>query len=131
MTRLALLALLGLSLFLGTNAQAQTLTEVRTQLQAALQRSLSRSMMDGALPHLDLTTGQLTKFYPTENHEIILKMDEVYVMCATLLGPDGKEVPVDYYISQSEGRYGVIRTEINNRTPLKALMDAARATRLE
>ncbi|MBQ0748584.1 MAG: hypothetical protein KBT70_00165 [Roseovarius sp.] len=131
MTRLALLALLALSVFPGMGAQAQTLTEVRTQLQAALQRSLSRSMMEGALPHLDLTTGQLTKFYPTENHEIILKMDEVYVMCATLLGPDGKEVPVDYYISQSGGRYGVIRTEINNRTPLKALMDAGRATRLE
>ncbi|MBC7179735.1 MAG: hypothetical protein H5U14_06520, partial [Roseovarius sp.] len=101
MTRLALLALLALSVFPGMGAQAQTLTEVRTQLQAALQRSLSRSMMEGALPHLDLTTGQLTKFYPTENHEIILKMEEVYVMCATLLGPDGKEVPVDYYITQS------------------------------
>ena len=88
-------------------------------------------MIGGALPHLDLTTGQLTRFYPTENHEIILKMDEVYVMCATLLGPDGREVPVDYYISQNGGRYGVIRTEIDNRTPLKALMDAGRATRLE
>ena len=118
MTRFTLFALLMLGLALGTNAQAQSLTEVRTQLH-------------GALPHLDLTTGQLTRFYPTENHEIILKMDEVYVMCATLLGPDGREVPVDYYISQSGGRYGVIRTEIDNRTPLKALMDAGRATRLE
>ncbi|MGX0976830.1 hypothetical protein ACSSVY_002550 [Roseovarius sp. MBR-51] len=131
MTRFAFFALLALCLFSGAGAQAESLTEVRTQLQAALQRSLSRSMMDGALPHLDLTTGQLTKFYPTENHEIILKMDEVYVMCATLIGPDGKEVPVDYYISQNAGRYGVVRTEIDNRTPLKALMDAGRATRLE
>ncbi len=131
MKRSTLFALLVLGLALGTNAQAQSLTEVRTQLQAALQRSLSRAMIGGALPHLDLTTGQLTRFYPTENHEIILKMDEVYVMCATLLGPDGREVPGDYYISQSGGRYGVIRTEIDNRRPLKALMDAGRATRLE
>lgn len=131
MIRLALLALLALGVLQATDAQAQSLTELRTQLQAALQRSLGRTMMDGALPYLDLSTGQLSKFYPTENHEIILKLEEVYVMCATLLAPDGQEVPVDYYMTQSNGRYGVIRTEINNRTPLKALMDAGRATRLE
>ncbi|NCQ24997.1 MAG: hypothetical protein GW798_11240 [Roseovarius sp.] len=131
MIRFTLLAFLALGLFSASNARAQSLTEVRTQLQAALQRSLGRSMVNGALPHLDLTTGELTSFYPTENHEIILKMANVYVMCATLTTADGREATVDYYMTQTGTSYGVIRTEINNRAPLKALMGSGKAIRLE
>ncbi|WP_297767408.1 hypothetical protein [uncultured Roseovarius sp.] len=131
MIRLVFLALLSLSIFTGTGAEAQSLTELRTRLQAALQRSLSRSMLGGALPHLDLETGSLTRFYPTENHEVILKLGDVYVMCATLVTKDGREAPVDYYITHGEGRFGVIRTEIDNRAPLHALMESGRAERLE
>lgn len=131
MTRSALSALLVLGLLCGTGAEAQSLNELRTQLQATLQRSLGRSMLGGALPHVDLETGAITRYYPTENHEIILRMDEVYVMCATLVTEDGREAPVDYYIAEIDGRFGVIRMEIDNRAPLHALMSAGRATRLE
>lgn len=131
MIRSALFTLLTLGLLCGAGAQAQSLNELRTQLQATLQRSLGRSMLGGALPHVDLQTGTVTRYYPTENHEIILKMDDVYVMCATLMSEDGREAPVDYYIAQADGRFGIIRMEIDNRAPLKALMDAGRATRLQ
>ena len=131
MIRSALFTLLTLGLLSGAGAQAQSLNELRTQLQATLQRSLGRSMLGGALPHVDLATGTVTRYYPTENHEIILKMDDIYVMCATLMTEDGREAPVDYYIAQSDGRFGIIRMEIDNRAPLKALMDAGRAARLE
>ena len=129
--RLAFCALLALALFDGAGAQAQSLAELRTTLQAALQRNLGRLMLGGALPHVDLKTGTLTRFYPTENHQVILKMGEIYVMCSTLVSEDGREALVDYYITQSDGRFGVIRTEIDNRAPLRALMEAGHATRLE
>lgn len=131
MFRLVLLAFLALGPCWACDAQAQSLTEIRTQLQAALQRSLSRTMIEGSLPHLDLTTGELTRFYPTENHEVILRMADVYVMCATLVTADGREATVDYYMTRSNAGFGVIRTEIDNRTPLRALMDAGKAVRLE
>lgn len=130
-TRLAFYALLALAVCTALPAHAQTLTELRTQLQAALQRNLGRSMQAGALPHIDLKTGAVTRYYPTENHEIILRLDEVYVMCATLVTEDGAKALVDYYLTESGGRFAVIRTEINNRAPLRALMDAGRAKRLD
>ena len=131
MIRFALFALLALGLFQPASVQAQSLTEIRVQLQATLQRSLSRSMLEGALPHLDLTTGELTRFYPAENHEIILRIADVYVMCATLVDADGTEATVDYYMTRSGGGYSLIRTEINNRAPLLALMESGKAIRLE
>lgn len=131
MRRLAFLALLALGPLSAERALAQSLTEVRAQLQAALQRNLGRTMIEGALPHLDLSTGSLARFYPTDNHEIILKMDDVYVMCATLVDDSGREATVDYYLAQSGDRFSVIRTEIDNRAPLKALMDTGKAIRLE
>ena len=131
MIRSALFTLLTLGLLCGTGAEAQSLNELRTQLQATLQRSLGRSMLGGALPHVDLNTGAVTRYYPTENHEIILRMGDVYVMCATLVTGDGREAPVDYYIAEIDGRFGVIRMEIDNRAPLHALMNAGHATRLE
>lgn len=131
MTRPALSALLIIGLLWGNEAEARSLNELRTQLQATLQRTLGRSMLGGALPHVDLGTGAVTRYYPTENHEIILRMGEIYVMCATLVTKDGREVPVDYYIAEVDGRFGVIRMEIDNRAPLHALMNAGRATRLE
>ncbi|GAW33064.1 hypothetical protein RA2_00100 [Roseovarius sp. A-2] len=131
MKRLACYALLALAVCAALPAQAQSRTELRTQLQAALQRNLGRSMLAGALPHIDLRTGAVTRYYPTENHEIILRMDEVYVLCATLVTEDGTEALVDYYMTQSDGRFAVIQTEVNNRAPLHALMDAGRATRLD
>lgn len=130
-TRLAFYALLALAVYTALPAHAQSLTELRTQLQAALQRNLGRSMQAGALPHIDLKTGAVTRYYPTENHEIILRLDEVYVMCATLVTEDGAKALVDYYLTESGGRFAVIRTEINNRAPLRMLMDSGQAKRLD
>ena len=91
MKRSALSALLITGLFCGTGAEAGSLNELRTQLQATLQRSLGRSMLGGALPHVDLRTGKVTRYYPTENHEIILELGDIYVMCATLVTENGRE----------------------------------------
>jgi len=132
MIRFTFLALFSLGLALGPPpVHAQSLNELRTQLQATLQRSLGRAMIDGALRHVDLGTGTLQSYYPTENHEIILRMGDVYVMCATLVSEDGRQVPVDYYIAEAGGRFGVVRMEIDNRAPLHTLMQAGRATRLD
>ena len=125
------LALVSLLVLFGQAAPAQSLTETRARLQAALQSSLSRSLINGALRHIDLTDGKITLYYPEEMHEKIVQIGDTYVMCATLISTEGQEAPVDYYLSQTNGRYVVIRTEIDNRAPLKALIDAGKATRLE
>ena len=125
---LALVSMLVLSV---QGAAAQSLTETRARLQAALQSTLGRSLIDGALRHIDLTDGKITVYYPEEMHEKIVKLGDTYIMCATLISTEGQEAPVDYYLSPANGRYVVIRTEIDNRAPLQALIDAGKATRLE
>lgn len=129
--RLACLALVMLGLCIASVAEAQSKAELRTRLQAALQRNLGRTMLDGSLRHVDLQSGDVTRLYPTENHEVILKMGEIYVMCSTLVTKDGSEALVDYYIAESDGRYAVIRTEIDNRAPLTDLITSGQARRLE
>lgn len=129
MKRTMLSALLSGTLACATlPALAEDTTTLMTTLQAATQRVIERSMIDGAIQHLDLTTGQVTQLYPTENHPMVVSMGGNYVLCADLTDGKGNAMPVDYYLAPRGERYALIRTEINNRGPLMALMDAGKAS---
>ncbi|MGV6813272.1 MAG: hypothetical protein ACWA47_13565 [Brevirhabdus sp.] len=103
------------------------MTKLITTLQAATQRVIERSMIDGAIQHLDLNTGEMTSLYPTENHPMVVALGDNYVLCADLSDGKGNSMPVDYYLTQNGNRFALVRTEINNRQPLKALMKAGKA----
>lgn len=127
-TVLTLFMALGLSF--PSISQAEDTTQLKTSLQASLQRNLERTSIDGAIMHLDLTSGEMLPYYPVEAHPMIIKMGEHYVMCSDLRNPDGEAETVDYYMTKNGPHYTVVRTEIGNRAPLKALMKSGAAKRL-
>ncbi len=107
------------------------MTETRITLQAALQRSLDASLIEGAILRVDLASGQVQSYYPVENHPMILEMGDLYVLCSDLMSKDGDRVTVDYFFAPTDGTYTVIQTEIDNRAPLEALMKAGELIRLK
>ena len=56
---------------------------------------------------------------------MILKMSqgELFVLCSELRDESGQSHNVDFYMAKSGASYKVIRTEVANRAPLKALME--------
>ena len=109
----------------------ESMTETRITLQAAFQRSLDASLIDGAVQQVDLATGEISSFYPVENHPMILELGDLYVLCSDLMSKDGARVTVDCSFAPVGETCAVIQTEIDNRPPLDALMKAGRVTRLK
>lgn len=123
--------LLTLAMVAPLTAAAADLTELRVGLQASLQRGLQRSMINGAVRNLDISTGEVTDYYIAESHTVIVALGDLFVMCAALVDATGTEATVDYYLAPNGRQFTIIQTEINNRAPLKALIDAGKAQRLE
>ena len=118
---------LAICLTLPTASWAADTTELKTTLQSSLQRSLERLMIDGALQRMDLESGEMENFYPVENHPMVIRLGDHFVMCSDLKRPDGSSVQVDYYLSAKGKRYALVQTEIGNRKALRALIKAGKA----
>ena len=106
-------------------------TVLKAELQAAMQRHIDRSSIDGALPYMNLATGEIEPLYPTEAHPMILTMSGGYILCADLRTSAGEARLVDFYVADGGKRFKIIRTEVDNRAPLKALMSSGKAKRLK
>ena len=128
--KLILSALL-LCLSLAPSAFARDTTMLKAELQVAMQRHLDRNTINGALPFMNLETGKVEQLYPTESHPMILTMGDSFVLCADLRSADGTKRILDLYLTPAGAQYRIIRTEIDNRKPLKALMAAGIAKRLK
>ncbi|WP_152544673.1 hypothetical protein [Actibacterium mucosum] len=102
-------------------------TELKTRLQSNLQRGLERRMVDGALLDINLVDGSVEKYFPIEAHAMIVQLGDTYVMCSDLRRPDGSESTVDYYLAPQGKRFVIMRTEIDNRDPLKKLIRSGAA----
>ena len=122
---LAILTLMGMSLVLTVDGWADQATETvdKARLQAAMQRHLDRQLVDGAILHLDLQTGEVEHLYPTQAHPMIMTLGNYFVMCSDLKDESGQSYPIDLYMAQVGNRFVVFRTVIDDRTPLKALMN--------
>ncbi|WP_299852285.1 hypothetical protein [uncultured Roseovarius sp.] len=105
------------------NAQAET-SEIRTELQVALQRHLERSQIDGAIHFVDQDTATVQKLYPIKAHPLIFKGNNFFVMCAELRDEQGEKYEVDFYLVQARRGYRVVMTEIKNRKNLLKMMRA-------
>lgn len=128
--KLILTALL-LCLSLAPSAFARDTTVLKAELQVAMQRHLDRNTIDGALPFMNLETGEVEPLYPTESHPLILTMGDSFVLCADLRSADGAKRILDLYVTPTGRQYKIIRMEIDNRKPLRALMAAGIAKRLK
>ncbi|MEM8978045.1 MAG: hypothetical protein AAGD04_01045 [Pseudomonadota bacterium] len=113
------------------SALANTSTELKSTLQASMQRTIERATVEGALHHINLETGEESRYYPTDRHPMIVQLGDVYVMCAELKTKEGTEHTVDFYMVENGRRYTLIRTEIDNRAPLKELIGDGKAARIK
>lgn len=98
--------------------------ETRMQLQAAMQRHISRTTIAGVYPKMNLATGQVEKLHPAAGHPRVVTLGEQYVLCSEFRDADGKQVSVDFYLARDDQRWTVFQVEFDNRAPLKALMSS-------
>jgi len=133
MTRIHLFAL-GLFLLAAVamphkDASALTLSE-KAAIQAAMQRHVDNSLVDGSVLYLDPADGEVRKLHPVTAHPMILTMGDHYVLCFDFRDDSGKDVPVDYYMARDLGKYVVFHTAIADRALLQRLMKDGRVKRL-
>lgn len=114
--RVVLLFLSLLSL-VSTSAAANGTVD-KARLQAAMQQHIERSLVDGAILHLDTDTGEVKALYPTQAHPMVIAMGDNFVLCADLRDKAGNTMPLDLYMAPSGRSYKVFHSEINNRVPL-------------
>ena len=105
-----------------STARADQSVTLLAQLQTVMQRHIEGQLIDGALRVRDLSSGDISLYYPTERHSMVMSIDEDYILCTDLVSESGESVPVDFYVTSAGDDYFVYQTEINNRRPLKALM---------
>ncbi len=122
-----------LAVLLATGAAAdQTVgTADKAALQAAMQRHIDRSLVNGAYLHLDFDTGDVQKLHPVKAHPMILQMGEYFVLCSDFRDQTGKPVNIDFYLARQDRFYVVFRSAVDDRSKLERLMEKRKITRLE
>jgi hypothetical protein len=113
-----------------STARADQSVTLLAELQTVMQRHIEGQLIDGALRVRDLSSGDISLYYPTERHSMVMSIDEDYILCTDLVSESGESVPVDFYVTSAGDDYFVYQTEINNRRPLKALMNKNLVERL-
>ena len=113
-----------------STARADQSVTLLAELQTVMQRHIEGQLIDGALRVRDLSNGDVSLYYPTERHSMVMSIDEDYILCTDLVSESGEAVPVDFYVTSVGDDYFVYQTEINNRRPLKALVEKNLVERL-
>ena len=122
-----------LAVFLATAAMADQAMDTgdKAALQAAMQRHIDRSLVNGAYLHLDFDSGDVRKLHPVKAHPMILQMGEYFVLCSDFRDKTGKMVNIDFYLARQERSYVVFRSMVDDRGKLKRLMKMRKIKRLE
>lgn len=105
--------------------------EEKVSLQAAMFAHIETSLIDGVIPHVELSSGEVVDLVPTKAHPMILAFNEKYVLCTDFRDPSGAAVNVDFYMTNKDGQFVVFQTEINNRDSLKKLMSDGKVSMLD
>jgi hypothetical protein len=113
-----------------TGAQALELSE-KVALQAAMQRHVDRTMIDGTYLDLDLQQGTFSKLHPVTAHTIIMQMGAHYVLCYDFRDEAGKKVEMDLYLARKDKSYVVFHTTLRQRAQLMALMQQGKVERVD
>lgn len=127
-TILLVAALLGLGTGPAFAEASPKLTE-KAALQAAMQRHIDRSMVDGVILHLDRASGDVQRLHPVTAHPMILVFGEHFVLCFDFRDDAGNNVPIDYYMARQGSGYTVFHTAVADRALLQDLMAAGKVTR--
>ncbi|MFV0281804.1 MAG: hypothetical protein ACK5JM_13725 [Rhodoblastus sp.] len=109
-------------------AHAAALSDVdRLALQAAMVQHIDRQSVDGQFPWFDLKAGALRAYAPAKTHPMIVQSGDTFVLCTDFKNTDGAATNVDFYAVRKNKGFAIIRTEIANREPLMALINAGKA----
>tara|TARA_R110002012_G_scaffold101727_2_gene241096 strand:- start:1312 stop:1716 length:405 start_codon:yes stop_codon:yes gene_type:complete len=111
------------------SASALTLAE-KASIQASMQRHVDGTLVNGMMLYLDPKDGDVHRLHPVTAHPMILTMGAHYVLCFDFRDDDGKNVPVDYYMTRGEAGYVVFHTAVADRDLLKQLMSDGKVARL-
>ena len=124
-------ALIAALLAMSAAADQTVGTADKAALQAAMQRHIDRSLINGAYLHLDFETGEVRKLHPVKAHPIILRMGEYFVLCSDFRDAAGKSVNIDFYLARQDRSYVVFRSAVDDHKNLQRLMKKRKITRLE
>lgn len=106
-------------------------TEDRVALQSTMAQYIDQHTVGDAFLHVDTKTGTVEKLYPATQHPMIVRLNQVIVLCADLRTKDGQMVNADFYATRDGGQFVIFQTEIGNRAPLQALIVKGAASLLE
>jgi len=106
-------------------------TADRVALQATMAQYIDQHTIGDAFMHVDPATGVVEKLYPVTQHPMIVRLNDVVVLCSDLRTKDGKTVNADFYAARDNGQFVIFQTEICNRAPLQALVMKGAASLLE
>ena len=120
------------ALFLACGANAATLSPAdKAGLQSAMVQHIDRQLVEGAYIDLDLKSGDVRRLVPAKNHPMVLQMGEHFVLCTDFKTKAGDSVNMDFYVARRGKFFVIYRTEIANRAPLEALMQAGKVSMLD
>lgn len=122
-----------LAFLVGTGAaadQVSTLSQ-KTALQAAMQRHIERSLVDGSYLHFDTASGEVRELSPLKAHPVILKMGQYFVLCSDFQDKNGVSVNIDYYLARRGKSYVIFHREIDKRDELMALIKSGKVKRFD
>lgn len=129
---LAGFALWALSAPFAARADDQNLTTAdRVALQSTMAQYIDQHMVGDAFLHVDTKSGEIVRLYPATQHAMIVRLNQVIVLCADLRMKDGQMVNADFYAMRDNGQFVIFQTEIGNRAPLQALIIKGAASLLE
>ncbi|WPZ33778.1 hypothetical protein T8K17_21375 [Thalassobaculum sp. OXR-137] len=101
----------------------------KATLQAAMQRHIDRSLVDGTILYLDRSSGDVRRLHPVTAHPMILIYGAHFVLCFDFRDDAGETVPIDYYMARQDNTYTVFHTAVADRTLLQGLMASGKVTR--
>jgi hypothetical protein len=128
------LALFGLAVWASAGAaraDGPLSTQDRVALQSTMAQYIDQHMIGDAFIHVDPRTGDVEKLYPVTQHPMIVRLNNVVVLCSDLKTASGKLVNADFYATRDNGQFVIFQTEIGNREPLQALLLKGAASLLE
>lgn len=106
-------------------------TADKVALQSTMAQYIEQHTVGDAFLHVDPATGVVQKLYPVSQHAMIVKLNDIVVLCADLRTQDGKTVNADFYAAHEGGQFVIFQSEIGNRAPLQALLMKGAASLLE
>ncbi len=106
-----------------TAGHGVTTTE-KIMLQAAMQQSIARQLVDGKYYYFDAEAAKVHTLYPAKTHPMILRMGEHFILCTNFRKDTGEAVNIDFYVARQGDGFVIFDTVVDNRAPIKKLMNA-------